>query len=93
MASGFVVRHTKRKASAVPMDQALEKAYNKPAKNNSGIVGISRRKVTMSMEHHQTWDGKIQDPFAGTVIFERIWWVCTAPRLFNKHNCRWWKLC
>ena len=92
MVGGFVVRHSKRKASAVPMDQALEKASNKPAKSNSEIVGISRRKDTMSMEHHQTWDGKIQDSFAGIVIFERIGWVCAA-RLFNKHNCRWWKLC
>ena len=28
----FVVRHSPRKDSAVPMDQALEKVYNKPAK-------------------------------------------------------------
>ena len=40
----FVVRHTSRKGSAVPMDQALEKAYNKPAKSSSGIIGFSRRK-------------------------------------------------
>ena len=29
MAGGFVLRHTKRKASGVLMDHALEKAYNK----------------------------------------------------------------
>ena len=44
MAGGIVVRHNKKKASAIPMDQALEKAYDKPAKSNSRIVGISRRK-------------------------------------------------
>ena len=27
----FVVKHTSRNGSAVPIDQALEKAYNKPA--------------------------------------------------------------
>ena len=41
---GFVVKHTSRSGSGVPMDQALEKAYNKPAKSQSGIIGISRRK-------------------------------------------------
>ena len=44
MAGDFVVRHTQRKGSAVPMDQALEQAYNKPAKSCSGIVGISRQR-------------------------------------------------
>ena len=29
------------------MDQALKKAYNKPAKSQSGIIGISRRKETV----------------------------------------------
>ena len=44
MAGGFFGRHNKRKASAVPMVQTLEKAYNKSAKSNSGIVGFSQRK-------------------------------------------------
>ena len=45
MKGGFVVKHTKRSGSAVPMDQeALEKAYNKPAKGQSGIIGFSHRK-------------------------------------------------
>ena len=48
MEGGFVVRHTSRRASAVPMDQALEKAYNKPAKSHAGVVGISRRKEAVS---------------------------------------------
>ena len=38
------MRHTSRKGSAVPMDQALEKAYNKPAKSSAGIIGFTRRK-------------------------------------------------
>ena len=40
----FVVRHTLSKGSAVPMDQALEKAYNKPAKAAGRIIGVTRRK-------------------------------------------------
>ena len=43
----FVVRHTLRKGSAVPMDQALEKAYNKPAKSAAGIIGFTRRKAAV----------------------------------------------
>ena len=30
------------------MDEALEKAYNKPAKNQSGIIGISCRKEAVA---------------------------------------------
>ena len=41
---GFVVRMSKRRGRAVPMDQALEKAFNKPSKGQSGIIGMSRRK-------------------------------------------------
>ena len=44
MKGDFVVRHTTRRGSAVPMDQALEKAYNKPAKSSAGIIGFTRRK-------------------------------------------------
>ena len=40
----FVVMHSLREGSAVPKDQALEKEYNKPAKCQSGIIGITRRK-------------------------------------------------
>ena len=40
----FVVRQVSRKGSAVPMDQALGKAYSKPAKSSSGIIGFTRRK-------------------------------------------------
>ena len=40
----FAVRHSSRKGSAVPMDHALEKAYNKPAKSSAGIIGFTRRK-------------------------------------------------
>ena len=37
---GFVVKHTNRCGSSVPMDQALEKAYNKPAKDQAGIIEL-----------------------------------------------------
>ena len=30
------------------MDQALEKAYNKPAKDHSGIIGITRKKEAVA---------------------------------------------
>ena len=40
----FVVRHTSRNGSAVPIVQALEKEYNKPAKSQAGIIGFTRRK-------------------------------------------------
>ena len=40
----FVFHQTKRKGSGIPMDQALEKQYNKPAKGPSGIIGFTRRK-------------------------------------------------
>ena len=41
---GFVVTHSLRRGSGIPMDQALEKLYNKPAKGQSGIIGITRHK-------------------------------------------------
>ena len=44
----FVVHHTKGSGSAVPIDQALEKAYNKPAKGPGGIIGYTRRKESVA---------------------------------------------
>ena len=44
MACGFVVRCAKTKASAFPMDQALEKAYKKPAKGRIRVANISLKK-------------------------------------------------
>ena len=35
-------------AGAVPMNQALEKAYNKPAEGQDGIVGFTRRKEAVA---------------------------------------------
>ena len=40
----FVVKLTKLKGSAVPVDQALESKYNMQAKSSSGIIGITRWK-------------------------------------------------
>ena len=45
---GFVVRHTLKCESGVPMDQALEKEYKKPAKGQGGIIGISRGKEAVA---------------------------------------------
>ena len=36
----FVVHHSLRRGSGVPMDQALEKEYNKKAKGPGGIIGV-----------------------------------------------------
>ena len=44
----FVVHHTVRRASGVPVDQALEQAYNKPAKGSGGMVGITKRKEAVA---------------------------------------------
>ena len=41
MAGNFVVRLTQRKTTAIPMDQALEKEYNKVAKGGGGIIVIT----------------------------------------------------
>ena len=42
------MRRSSRKDSAIPMDQALEKAYSKPAKSFAGIIGFARRKETVN---------------------------------------------
>ena len=44
----FVVHHTLRRGSGVPMDQALEKEYNKAAKGAGGIIGITRKKESVA---------------------------------------------
>ena len=38
------MRHSSIKGSAVSVDHALEKAYNKPAKSSAYIIGFTRRK-------------------------------------------------
>ena len=43
----FVVKLNKRNAGAIPMDQASESKYNKPAKSASGIIGTTRKKETV----------------------------------------------
>ena len=47
-AGDFVVHHTTRKYSGMPMDQALEKEYNKKAKDAGGIIGITRREESVA---------------------------------------------
>ena len=42
------MHHTMRKGNGVPIDQALEKAYNKPAKGRRGVIGFSRRKESVT---------------------------------------------
>ena len=44
----FVVHHTLRRGSGVPMDQALEKEYNKPGKGAGGIIEITRKKESVA---------------------------------------------
>ena len=45
---GFVVWQTAKCGSAVPMDQALEKEYNKLARGQGGIIGFSHRKEAVA---------------------------------------------
>ena len=47
----FIVYHTTRKGCAVPMDPALENAYNKVAKGQSSIIGFSRRKQAVAKQN------------------------------------------
>ena len=44
----FSVQHSTRPFIAVPIDQALEKAYNKTAKGKVGIIGITAQKATIA---------------------------------------------
>ena len=44
----FVVKHTKRHGRSVPLDQALKKAYTKPAKGQGGVIGLTRRKEAVA---------------------------------------------
>ena len=44
----FVVHHTAQKYSCVPMDQALEKEYNKKAKDVGGIIGMACREESVA---------------------------------------------
>ena len=46
---GFIVKQTSRNGSGLPMDQALEKSYNKPAKSSGGIIGFSRKKQAVAL--------------------------------------------
>ena len=52
----FTVKHTVNSGSGVPLDQALEKEYNKSAKGPSGIIGHTRRKESVlkwNIIHHE----------------------------------------
>ena len=40
----FVVRHSSKKGSAVPIDQALERAYNKPANHLLVLLALSKQR-------------------------------------------------
>ena len=56
MAGGFVVQRSKSKNSAIPMDQALEQAYNKVAKSAGGVIGVTRKKKAVAqwnLIHHE----------------------------------------
>ena len=44
----FVVHHTTRRGSGMPMDQALEKEYNKKAKGPGGIIGVTSKEESVA---------------------------------------------
>ena len=46
---GFVVQHGERNFSSIGMDQGLEMCYNKPAKGQGGIIGMTRRKEAVAL--------------------------------------------
>ena len=48
MKGDFTVKLSKRKCSAIPVDQALEKEYNKTAKGKGGIIGFTREKEVVA---------------------------------------------
>ena len=48
MNGDFTVKQSKRKCSAIPVDQALEKEYNKNAKGKGGIIGFTREKEVVA---------------------------------------------
>lgn len=66
---GFVAKLSKRKGSAVPIDQALESQYNKQAKSSSGIIGITRRKEAVCkwglVKHEKSNYSNLLRNFAG----------------------------
>ena len=46
----FIVNFTNRKGRYVPMDETLEKSYNKPPKGKAGIIGLKRRNETVAQD-------------------------------------------
>lgn len=40
---------TNKKGSGVPFDMALEQCYNRPAKVNGGIIGVTRKKDAVAL--------------------------------------------
>ena len=48
MKGDVTVKLSKRKCSAIPVDQALEKKYNKNAKGKGGIIGFTREKEVVA---------------------------------------------
>ena len=63
----FVATQTFRKVSSIPLDQALEIQYNKPAKNQSGIVGITRKKEAVNK-----WNILRHEKFQHTQFLEQM---------------------
>ena len=48
MNGNFTVKQSKQKCSAIPVDQALEKEYNKNGKGKGGIIGFTREKEVVA---------------------------------------------
>ena len=56
MNGSFVVQRSQSKNSSIPMDQALEQAYNKAAKSAGGVIGYTRKKEAVAqwnLLHHE----------------------------------------
>ena len=51
-----MVQYKNTRGSGVPMDQALEKSYNKTSKSSGGVIDITKRKEAMAkwdLIHHE----------------------------------------
>ena len=50
MRGGILVQHGDKNFSSVLMDPGLEMCYSQPAKGQSGIIGMTRRKEAVALQ-------------------------------------------
>ena len=67
MAGQFVVQRSQSKNSAIPMDQALEQAYNRAVKSTGGIIEYSRKKQLYHNGTSYIMKKKVTDIFRAVI--------------------------